>query len=120
MKVILSVLLVLVLAAPAAARERPSIEAPDGLRFGESFEPTLVLPTRYRGGLWARGECQQDSVVWVQWVNYDDTSSQDGPFTLGPTPSWSGGGASCRIELWSTSGIYPDHLYAKDTFEVLP
>ena len=97
-----------------------SIKAPDGLHFGDTFMVEYEPPRRYTGGLWARADCYQNGThVYAQYVNVDDTSSQDGPFTLGPTPSWSGGAASCTVRLLALSGTRRDKELATDDFEVL-
>lgn len=118
MKILIALALVLAWATPVSARS--SITAPDGLSFGDTFTVEVTAPNRYNGGLWARGECRQESVVWVQYVNLDDTSTQDGPFVLGPTPSWSGGGADCTVTLLVLNGYHPDRALASDDFAVLP
>lgn len=99
-----------------------SITAPDGLHFGDTFEVEFVPPKSYKGGLWARADCYRegDGHLYTQFVNLDDTSSQDGPFVLGPTPSWLEGGASCTVQLMSLSGIHPDRVFASDDFTVEP
>lgn len=98
-KLLIGLALALLIASPVAAKAGASITAPDGLHFGDTFSVEFTAPARYSGGLWARGECRQESVVWVQYVNLDATSPQGGPFVLGPTPSWSGGGATCAVTL---------------------
>ena len=117
-KLLVSLALALLIASPVSARS--SITAPDGLRFGDTFTVEFTAPRNYNGGLWVRGECRQESVVWVQYVNLDDTSTQDGPFVLGPTPSWSGGGATCTVTLLVLNGYRADRDLATDAFEVQP
>lgn len=106
-----------------AASPRATIAAPDGLHFGDIVDASSIdvtPPAHYRGGLWGEIVCQPDTGSQaVGWINLDDTSPQD-QVTLGPAPSWTAGHASCAITLWSLSGIYPDHVYATDSFEVLP
>lgn len=118
-KILAGLVLALLVASPAAAGQA-SITAPDGLSFGDTFTVEFTAPRNYNGGLWARGECRQESVVWVQYVNLDDTSTQDGPFVLGPTPSWSGGGAECNVTLLVLNGYRADRVLASDAFVVVP
>ena len=118
-KLLAGIALALLIASPVAAKA--SITAPDGLAFGDTFTVEFTAPNHYNGGLWARGECHNaDGIAWVQYVNLDDTSTQDGPFVLGPTPSWSGGGAECRVDLLVLNGYRADRVLASDDFEVRP
>ena len=51
-------------------------------------------------GMWVRNECSQigsfkpGDLVYAQFNRVEGGVA--GPFTLGPTPSWVGGGADCR------------------------
>lgn len=119
---VLAFVLGTIYAQPVAARQGASITAPDGLHFGDVLSAEQIdvtPPNQYRGGLWGEVTCSQDgSVVLIGWLNLDDTASQDST-KLGPSPSWTGGAASCVIELWSFHGIYGAHgPYASDAFGV--
>lgn len=47
---------------------------------------------------WVNARCYQSgALVYSQWREAQDYSA--GPFTLGPTPSWSGGAADCVAEI---------------------
>ena len=56
--------------------------------------------TAHRGSSTAtfvRAKCfQNGTLVYEQWVMYGTSST--GTLTLGPTPSWSGGSATCTAE----------------------
>jgi len=54
--------------------------------------------TAYRGtGTWVHARCYQGGkLVYEQYVPYG--SAGTGSLTLGPTPSWTSGGASCTGE----------------------
>ena len=56
--------------------------------------------TAYRGSstaTWAHAKCSQGGkLVYEQYVRYDTGGTAT--FTLGPTPSWSGGSATCTGE----------------------
>ena len=54
--------------------------------------------TAYRGtGSWVHAKCYQGgTLVYEQWVKYG--SAGTGTLTLGPTPMWTSGGASCTGE----------------------
>ena len=98
-----------------------SITAPDGLHFGDTFQPEFTPPKNYDGGLWARADCYRDGQhLYSGFVNLDDTSDQDGPFVLGPTPSWQGGAASCTLQLVVYNGLKRDKVLASDDFDVAP
>ncbi len=46
-------------------------------------------------GMWVRNECSQNgSLVYAEYNRVEGGFA--GPFTLGPTPSWSGGAADCH------------------------
>jgi hypothetical protein len=68
-------------------------------------------------GTWAHARCYQNgALVYEQYVRY--SSSGTGLFTLGPTPSWTGGAASCNAEdgWWQNGTRW--RVRATDTFSV--
>ena len=81
------------LAGDADAGRAGHISVPDGV-FGGRTTAT-VNP----GGadVWAHARCYQDgALVFEQYVRVN--AEDQATFVLGPTPSWSGGGASCEAE----------------------
>ena len=81
----------------------------------ESFEGSGKVPD---GGYWARADCYQDDhVVYAQYADLTPPTVQSG-FTFGPTPSWSGGAASCTIRLFKMQNGAFSRALATDTFEV--
>lgn len=66
---------------------------------------------------WVMAECSQNGVVvYRQYVKVDPTTHQ-AVLTLGPTPSWTSGAASCRGEegYWFKGTRW--RVYATTTFE---
>lgn len=117
--------LALLLAAPSAFAARPNfIVAGDGpYTFGQSV-PTFDLVADWAakrgdpGSRWARIDCIADSGTGglAQYQSLESTTQQGG-WKLGPTPSWSEGGASCVLALvFFDNGI--QRTIATDTFEV--
>ena len=48
-------------------------------------------------GTWVHARCYQNgTLVYEQYVKYD--ANHSGSLTLGPTPMWSSGAASCKAE----------------------
>lgn len=76
--------------ANAAGRSSGNIIVPDGV-----FAGTTTATVNPGGdSTWVFAECAQGgSVVYRQWVKAG--SDNTAVLTLGPTPSWSGGGATC-------------------------
>ena len=113
----------LLIVSPVLGRAGASITAPDGLSFGDTFSVTFTPPNHYSGALRARGECRANdtslgvNVLWIQYASTEGTTA--GPFTLGPTPSWLGGGADCIVALVSIDNNRY-HLFAEDDFVVAP
>jgi len=67
---------------------------------------------------WVMAECfQNGTIVYRQYVKVDPTT-HEATLTLGPTPSWSSGAASCRGEegYWFHGSRW--RVYATTTFEV--
>lgn len=123
--------LALLIASPVYGKAGASITAPDGLVFGQTFSVAFVPANGPDKDYWARADCYanastQTSVaigapVYAQYVHLEP-GIQQGPFTLGPTPSWSGGGATCTVKLLAfsyPSGTFSNPL-ATDDFTVAP
>ena len=69
-------------------------------------------------GTWVMAECfQNGTVVYRQYVKVDPATHQ-ATLTLGPTPSWTSGAASCRGEegTWFKGSRW--RVVATTTFEV--
>ena len=67
--------------------------------------------------IWVYAECYQDGqLVYAQYVEAD--ANNEAVLSLGPTPSWTGGSASCTAEegYFNRSGRW--HTVAETTFEV--
>ncbi len=59
------------------------------------FGTVVVFAVDGDGAGWVRNECSQNgSLVYAEYNRVEGGFA--GPFTLGPTPSWSGGAADCR------------------------
>jgi hypothetical protein len=91
----------------------PSIKAPDGLTFGDTFQVTWEPANGPDKDYWARAECFATDAtethvalgakVYEQSAHLEPAGGGVGigiqSLTLGPTPSWSGGGATCKVSL---------------------
>ena len=118
--------LALLIASPVYGKAGASITAGGGpYAFGQTV-PTFDLvagwtPKNGRqpdGGYWARADCYQNgSVVYAQYADLTTPIYQSG-FTFGPTPSWSGGAASCTVRLVTFDNGVPRYV-ASDDFLVL-
>jgi hypothetical protein len=90
-----------------------SITVPDGV-----FAGTTIATVNPGGsGAWARAQCYQDgTLVYAQYVEADSTNQAT--FSLGPTPLWTGGSATCTAEegYWGSSGRW--RTVAETTFDV--
>jgi hypothetical protein len=76
-----------------------TISVPDGV-FASAVQGTVSSP-----GLWVHATCTQSgATVYAQWVQTDGNGKAT--LTLGPTPMWAGGSASCSAEAgtWSSNG----------------
>ena len=117
-RILASLALALLIASPVLGKAGASITAPNGLSFGDTFSVTITEPRHYAGGLFTHLFClanptsQGTAVLQESW-------SSSGTFTLGPTPSWSGGGADCTVTLQSHNGGKVTD-YASDDFIVTP
>ncbi len=89
------------------------VEAPPFI-FGQQINLNVVG----NDGGWIRNECRQSgSLVYAQF-NRVQSGGSSGPFTLGPTPSWSEGGASCTAFAFTK---FLERIKKSDTFyEVIP
>ena len=97
-----------------AGRNSGTITVPDGVFAGT----TTATANPGDAGTWVMAECfQGGTVVYRQYVKVDPATHQ-ATLTLGPTPSWSGGAASCRAEegTWFKGSRW--RTVATTTFEV--
>lgn len=99
--------------ANAAGRSSGTITVPDGVFAGTTT--ATVNP----GGeqTWVFAECAQGgSVVYRQWVKA--AADNTAVLTLGPTPSWSSGGATCFAQegYWFKGSRW--RVVAETTFTV--
>jgi hypothetical protein len=97
-----------------AARNSGTLTIPDG-SFASTTTATANPGTE---GTWVMAECfQNGSVVYRQYVRVDP-ATQQATLTLGPTPSWTSGAASCRGEegTWFKGTRW--RVVATTTFEV--
>ena len=74
--------------ASAARNYSGHISVPDG-----TYADTTVATVNPGGSVWVRARCYQDSLVYEQYVKVN--GDNQATLTLGPTPSWSGGDATC-------------------------
>jgi len=79
--------------AANAGRGGANLTVPDGV-----FGGTTVAHANPGGaGTWVHATCMQGgAVAMVQWVRVD--ANNQATLTLGPTPSWSSGAATCTAE----------------------
>ena len=97
-----------------AGRATGTVTVPDGVFAGT----TTATANPGDEDTWAMAVCSQaGTVVYRQAVKVDPSTHQ-ATFTLGPTPLWSGGGASCRAEegTWFKGSRW--RTVATTTFEV--
>lgn len=120
-RIAFSVVLALALAGTAYAKGGASITAGDGpFHFGQTTGDLVASWTPRNGpqpdfGYWARADCYQGGKrVYVQYVEL----GAQGGFTLGPTPSWSGGGADCTLSLVTFGYSDGGTVVAADSFPV--
>jgi len=98
--------------ANAARHYSGQITVPDG-----AFATTTVATVNPGGStVWARARCYQDRLVYEQYVRLD--AYNQATLTLGPTPSWKGGDASCNAQAgtFGTNGRWK--VLAETTFKV--
>jgi len=126
--------LALLIASPVLGKAGAAITAGVGpYAFGQSYATEAVIASwapkngnrQPDGGYWALIECAQaGTVVYRQFADLTEPVVQSG-FTFGPTPSWSGGGADCHLDLYAmVDGAFRPGIgspYAESaTFAVLP
>jgi hypothetical protein len=100
--------------AAAGGRTSARITVPDGV-----FGGTTTATANPGGDAWVRIFCYRggDKVLGAyERVNGDNQAT----FRLGPTPSWSSGGASCTAEEGSFAKGSRWRTVAETTFEVAP
>ena len=113
-RLIAAIALALLMSSTVAAKGGASISAPDGLSFGDTFSVTYTEPANWSGYLYAYAACYQgDQRVWA---DYEELPAD--LFHLGPTPRWSGGAATCTVELVVFSLTGKRTSYASGAFEV--
>ena len=90
--------------------------ASSGPGFGEHV--TFTVSTGRTDYPWVQNRCWKgDKLVYEQWHGFFDGYQFGQIFTLGPTPSWSGGDATCTARLVSkNNGQY--HTLAKADYQV--
>jgi hypothetical protein len=72
----------------AARNYSGHITVPDG-----NYGDTTVATVNPGGDVWVRARCFQGSLVYEQYVKAN--GANQATLTLGPTPSWSSGDATC-------------------------
>ncbi|MBF8289524.1 MAG: hypothetical protein HW391_492 [Chloroflexi bacterium] len=85
---------------------------------GSFAQTTVATANPGDDGTWVMAECfQNGTIVYRQYVRVDPATHQ-ATLTLGPTPSWSSGAASCRAEegVWFKGTRW--RVLATTTFEV--
>jgi len=130
--------LALAVASPALAKAGASITGPDDGNFGEVHELAGFDSGHARvdpDNLWARVDCYLNETtispnggiggVGLIYAEYLYLGSRtyvvnDELMTLGPTPSWSGGGADCTATLLAYDGNGGFRSLAADDFTVAP
>jgi hypothetical protein len=71
------------------------------------------------GSYWLHNRCTQSSVLVYEQYLKISASGDAGPFTLGPTPSWTSGQAECTasVDLFQKGRFRPQASYS---YTVLP
>ncbi len=78
-----------------------SIAESNPYQFGETITFAVDGKEPRKGNLWVVNQCfQGGELVYSESQRVEDGLA--GPFTLGPTPSWSGGAADCEAQVWLT------------------
>lgn len=77
--------------ANAARNYAGHISVPDG-NYGE----TTVATVNPGGDVWVRARCYQGGLVYEQYVKAN--GENQATLSLGPTPSWTGGDATCTAQ----------------------
>jgi hypothetical protein len=92
------------------ARGNAAITVPDG-----AFADSTTATVNPGGGTWVYAACSQGGkVVYAQYVQAD--ANNHAVLSLGPTPNWTGGSASCIAQegSWGNNGRW--HVLASTTF----
>lgn len=100
--------------AAAGGRTKATITVPDGV-----FGGTTTATANPGGDAWVHIRCFVAGSVGLEaWKKVDDANQAT--FTLGPTPSWSSGGAMCEAEegYWARGSRW--RVLARTTFDVAP
>ena len=72
--------------------------SPGGPYFGDQV--TFTVSTTATAEPWVNVNCYQNGTrVYGQWRGFFDRYQYGQIFTLGPTPSWTGGAAECTAKL---------------------
>lgn len=126
-RILAGLALALLIVSPVYGKAGASITAGVGpYAFGQSV-PTFDLVANWTAkngpqpdmGYWARADCYQSgTIVYAQYQSLTSTVQQGG-WTFGPTPSWSGGGATCTLRLIAINDA-AETFVATDTFTVGP
>ena len=74
--------------ADAARNYSGHISVPDG-----TYADTTVATVNPGGDVWVRARCYQDSLVYEQYVKVN--GDNQATLSLGPTPNWTSGDATC-------------------------
>ena len=69
--------------------------------FGTTITFAVDGKEPHNGNLWLANRCFQGGEL-VYGESQRVVDGLAGPFTLGPTPSWSGGAADCEAQVWLT------------------
>ncbi len=106
--------------AIAAPRAKASITA-DGVNPHAAFGQDVVFEVNSRSAYpWVNARCHQDGEqVYSQWHGLFDSYRWEPVFTLGPTPSWTGGDADCVAEVGHFARNGRFRVEAEMTFAVL-
>lgn len=110
--IVVGLLALLVPLSTIAASSRGSISVPDGVFGGTTTATVHTGPTT-----WVHAACYQNGVmVYEQYAKTD--SNDQAVLTLGPTPFWPSGAASCTAAegTWMSNGRFK--VSAKTTFSV--
>ena len=98
-----------------AGRQSANLTVPDGV-----FGGTSVAHANPGGdGTWVHATCMQaGQIALTSWVRVDATNHAT--LTLGPTPTWTSGGASCSAEegYFASNGRW--RVQDTATFSVAP
>ena len=101
--------------AAHAARQTANLTVSDGV-----FGGTTVAHANPGGdGTWVHATCMQaGQIAMTSWVRVDATNQAT--LVLGPTPTWTSGGASCSAEEGYFAGNGRWRVQDSTTFNVAP